>query len=95
METAAGFANVLDRCLAVRPGELGDSKEDRRQNNQKRGELDQRTLRQHKAPGRFRTLVGRPLDDDGMLDVLAPYAPHRHRVVRLVEMSGARKPPSS
>jgi 3-methyladenine DNA glycosylase/8-oxoguanine DNA glycosylase len=37
-------------------------------------------------------LVGRPLDDDGMLEVLAPYAGHRHRVVRLIEMSGARKP---
>ena len=37
-------------------------------------------------------LVGRPLDDAGMLTVLASYAPHRHRVVRLVEMSGARKP---
>jgi 3-methyladenine DNA glycosylase/8-oxoguanine DNA glycosylase len=37
-------------------------------------------------------LVGRPLDDDGMLEVLADYAPHRHRVVRLVEMSGARSP---
>jgi 3-methyladenine DNA glycosylase/8-oxoguanine DNA glycosylase len=37
-------------------------------------------------------LVGRPVDDDGMLEILAPYAPHRHRVVRLVEMSGARSP---
>ncbi|MFL6240029.1 MAG: DNA-3-methyladenine glycosylase family protein [Actinomycetes bacterium] len=37
-------------------------------------------------------LIGRPVDDDGMLELLAPYAPHRHRVVRLVEMSGARKP---
>jgi 3-methyladenine DNA glycosylase/8-oxoguanine DNA glycosylase len=37
-------------------------------------------------------LLGRPLDDDGMLRLLAPYAPHRHRVVRLVELSGARKP---
>ncbi len=37
-------------------------------------------------------LLRRPLDDDGMLDVLAPYAPHRHRVVRLIELSGFRKP---
>jgi 3-methyladenine DNA glycosylase/8-oxoguanine DNA glycosylase len=37
-------------------------------------------------------LVGRPLDDDGMLELLAAYTPHRHRVVRLIEMSGARKP---
>jgi 3-methyladenine DNA glycosylase/8-oxoguanine DNA glycosylase len=37
-------------------------------------------------------LAGRPVDDDGMLELLAPYAGHRHRAVRLVEMSGARKP---
>jgi 3-methyladenine DNA glycosylase/8-oxoguanine DNA glycosylase len=37
-------------------------------------------------------LVDRPVDDDGMLELLAPYAPHRHRVVRLVEMSGIRSP---
>ena len=37
-------------------------------------------------------LVNRPLDDDGMLELLAAYAPHRHRVVRLVELSGVRIP---
>jgi len=37
-------------------------------------------------------LLGRPLDDDGMLEVLAPYAPHRHRAVRYIEASGFRKP---
>jgi 3-methyladenine DNA glycosylase/8-oxoguanine DNA glycosylase len=37
-------------------------------------------------------LAGRPVDDDGMLRLLAPYAGHRHRAVRLVEMSGVRKP---
>jgi 3-methyladenine DNA glycosylase/8-oxoguanine DNA glycosylase len=37
-------------------------------------------------------LVGRPLDDAGMLAVLAPYAPQRHRAVRYVEASGFRKP---
>jgi 3-methyladenine DNA glycosylase/8-oxoguanine DNA glycosylase len=37
-------------------------------------------------------LVGRPLDDHGMLEVLAPYAPQRHRAVRYVEMSGFRRP---
>ena len=37
-------------------------------------------------------LVGRPVDDDGMLELLAPYAGHRQRAVRLVEMSGVRKP---
>jgi len=37
-------------------------------------------------------LLGRRLDDDGMLELLADYRPHRHRVVRLVELSGAGKP---
>ncbi|GEL25005.1 3-methyladenine DNA glycosylase [Pseudonocardia sulfidoxydans NBRC 16205] len=37
-------------------------------------------------------LVGRPLDDVGMLEVLAPYAPQRHRAVRYVELSGFRRP---
>ncbi|NEM92467.1 DNA-3-methyladenine glycosylase family protein [Galbitalea soli] len=37
-------------------------------------------------------LVGAPVDDDGMLELLAPYAGHRHRVVRLIEASGFRKP---
>jgi 3-methyladenine DNA glycosylase/8-oxoguanine DNA glycosylase len=37
-------------------------------------------------------LLGRPLDDEGMLELLADYVPHRHRVVRLVELSGIGKP---
>ncbi len=37
-------------------------------------------------------LVGRPLDDEGMLEVLAPYVPQRHRAVRYVEASGFRRP---
>lgn len=37
-------------------------------------------------------LVGEPLDDDGMLALLDEYRPHRHRVVRLVELSGLRPP---
>ena len=37
-------------------------------------------------------LVGRPVDDDEMLELLACYPGHRHRAVRLVEASGVRKP---
>ncbi len=37
-------------------------------------------------------LLGRPLDDDGMLEVLAPYEPQRQRAVRYIEASGFRKP---
>ncbi len=34
------------------------------------------------------TLLGRPVDDAGMLELLAPMRPHRQRVVRLLEASG-------
>ncbi|MCU1672801.1 MAG: repair protein [Frankiales bacterium] len=37
-------------------------------------------------------LVGRPLDDDGMVEVLERWRPQRYRVVRLLECSGFRKP---
>lgn len=37
-------------------------------------------------------LVGRKLDDDGMLAVLACYAPQRQRAVRYIEASGFRRP---
>jgi 3-methyladenine DNA glycosylase/8-oxoguanine DNA glycosylase len=37
-------------------------------------------------------LAGRPVDDDGMLELLACYPGHRQRAVRLVELSGVRKP---
>ncbi|WP_344427552.1 DNA-3-methyladenine glycosylase 2 family protein [Pseudonocardia ailaonensis] len=37
-------------------------------------------------------LVGRPLDDAGMLEVLEPYRPQRHRAVKYVEVSGFRRP---
>ncbi len=38
-------------------------------------------------------LVGRKLDDAGMLEVLAPYAPHRARAIRLTEVGPAPRPP--
>lgn len=37
-------------------------------------------------------LVGRELDDAGMLEVLACYAPQRQRAVRYIEASGFRRP---
>lgn len=37
-------------------------------------------------------LLGRPLDDDGMVELLERWRPHRYRVVRLIELSGAAKP---
>lgn len=37
-------------------------------------------------------LIGEPVDDDGMLELLEPWRGHRHRVVRLIYASGFRKP---
>ena len=37
-------------------------------------------------------LIGRRVDDDGMLELLAEWPAHRHRVVRLIELSGVGKP---
>jgi hypothetical protein len=38
------------------------------------------------------TLAHRITDDDGMLELLAPYAGHRYRVTRLIELGGSRPP---
>jgi len=37
-------------------------------------------------------LAGQRVDDDGMLELLAPFAGHRYRVTRLLEFSGLRPP---
>ena len=37
-------------------------------------------------------LIGKPVDDDGMLELLAPWAGHRQRIMRLIECSGFSKP---
>jgi 3-methyladenine DNA glycosylase/8-oxoguanine DNA glycosylase len=37
-------------------------------------------------------LLGKPIDDDEMVELLEPWRGHRQRVVRLLELSGAQKP---
>jgi len=37
-------------------------------------------------------LVGKPVDDDGMLELLEPYRGHRQRVIRIITASGFSKP---
>ncbi|GAA0964250.1 DNA-3-methyladenine glycosylase family protein [Frigoribacterium faeni] len=37
-------------------------------------------------------LIGRPVDDDGMLELLEPWRGHRERVMRLISASGFSKP---
>ena len=39
-----------------------------------------------------RALTGRPVDDDGMLELLAPWAGQRQRIMRLIEVSGFTSP---
>jgi 3-methyladenine DNA glycosylase/8-oxoguanine DNA glycosylase len=39
------------------------------------------------------TLLGRPIDDAEMVDLLEPLRPHRHRAVRLLEASGLARNP--
>ncbi|HEX7323633.1 MAG TPA: DNA-3-methyladenine glycosylase 2 family protein [Mycobacterium sp.] len=39
------------------------------------------------------TMLGRPIDDDAMVELLEPMRPHRHRVVRLLEASGLARLP--
>lgn len=39
------------------------------------------------------TLLGHPIDDDAMVDLLEPMRPHRYRVVRLLEVSGLARLP--
>ena len=37
-------------------------------------------------------LIGKPVDDDGMLELLQPWAGHRQRVMRLILTSGLHQP---
>jgi 3-methyladenine DNA glycosylase/8-oxoguanine DNA glycosylase len=37
-------------------------------------------------------LVGEPLDDEGLAELLEPYRPHRYRVQRLLELVGGHRP---
>ena len=37
-------------------------------------------------------LTGTPVDDDGLAELLEPYAGHRYRVQRLLELGGHHRP---
>ena len=37
-------------------------------------------------------LTGSEVDDDGLAELLEPYAGHRYRVQRLLELAGASRP---
>ena len=57
------------------------------------GDCDAVSVGDYHLPGAVGwALAGRKVDDTGMLDLLAPYAGHRHRAARLVVLSGLRPP---
>jgi 3-methyladenine DNA glycosylase/8-oxoguanine DNA glycosylase len=57
------------------------------------GDADAVSVGDYHLPGAVGwALAGRKVDDAGMLELLAPYAGHRHRAARLVELSGIRPP---
>ena len=57
------------------------------------GDADAVSVGDYNLPGAVGwALAGRVVDDAGMLELLAPYAGHRYRATRLVELSGARPP---
>ncbi|WP_019629135.1 DNA-3-methyladenine glycosylase family protein [Actinomadura atramentaria] len=57
------------------------------------GDADAVSVGDYNLPGLVGwALAGRKVDDAGMLELLEPYAGHRHRVTRLLEFSGLRPP---
>ena len=57
------------------------------------GDPDAVSVGDYNLPGAVGwALAGRVVDDAGMLELLAPYAGHRHRAARLIELSGIRPP---
>ncbi|MFC9969493.1 DNA-3-methyladenine glycosylase family protein [Spirillospora sp. NPDC127200] len=58
------------------------------------GDPDAVSVGDYHLPGVVgRALAGRPVDDAGLLELLEPYAGHRHRVIRLLEAGGGARPP--
>jgi 3-methyladenine DNA glycosylase/8-oxoguanine DNA glycosylase len=47
----------------------------------------------HLAPMVGWRILGRPIDDPAMVELLEPLRPHRHRAVRLLEVTGPAHPP--
>jgi 3-methyladenine DNA glycosylase/8-oxoguanine DNA glycosylase len=96
--TAAGVAGRLEQLVAVSPAEAAC----RLRTLPGVGvwtaaEVGQRALGDpdavsvgdfHLAKMVGTALVGRRVDDDEMLELLAPYAGHRYRAVRMIELSG-------
>ena len=100
--TAAGVAGRLEQALELTPAEA-----DRRLRSlpgigvwtsaeilqRAAGDPDAVSVGDYNLPKAVGwTLAGRITDDAGMLELLAPYAGHRYRVTRLIELGGRRPP---
>jgi hypothetical protein len=100
--TAAGVAGRLEQVLELTPAEA-----DRRLRSlpgigvwtsaeilqRAAGDPDAVSVGDYNLPKAVGwTLAGRITDDAGMLELLAPYAGHRYRVTRLIELGGRRPP---
>jgi 3-methyladenine DNA glycosylase/8-oxoguanine DNA glycosylase len=88
--TAAASA-AADRLLRALPGiGVWTSAEVRQRAH---GDADAVSVGDYHLPGIVGwALTGRKVDDAGMLQLLAPYAGHRYRVTRLLELTGHRPP---
>jgi hypothetical protein len=100
--TAAGVASRLEECLDLDPAEA-----DRRLRSlpgigpwtsaeirqRAAGDPDAVSVGDYHLPKLIGWTLARQITDDaGMLELLAPYAGHRHRVSRLVELGGSAPP---
>ena len=88
-ETLALGTDVADRRLRALPGiGVWTSAECRQRSH---GDPDAVTIGDFHLPHLVGVaLIGRRVDDDGMLELLEPYRGHRYRVTRLIEMSGVK-----
>ncbi|MGW5261126.1 DNA-3-methyladenine glycosylase family protein [Microbispora sp. NPDC004025] len=89
--TTAEAPAEADRLLRALPGiGVWTSAEVRQRSH---GDPDAPSVGDFHLPGIVGyALTGRKTDDNGMLELLEPFRGHRHRVVRLIELSGVRPP---
>ena len=90
-ETTAMAAAEADRRLRALPGVGPWTSAEVRQ--RACGDADAVSVGDYHLPAVVGwALAGHVVDDAGMLELLAPYAGHRYRATRLVELSGPRPP---
>jgi 3-methyladenine DNA glycosylase/8-oxoguanine DNA glycosylase len=90
-EIAAMTPAAADRRLRALPGIGPWTSAEIRQ--RACGDADAVSVGDYHLPGAVGwALAGQVVDDAGMLRLLAPYAGHRYRATRLIELSGARPP---